>query len=47
VVATATAWLWLDERLSARQLLGGVAVITGIWLSRRRRARPTPAPEAA
>ena len=35
VVATATAWVWLGERLSARQLLGATAVIAGIALSRR------------
>ncbi len=35
VVATATAWVWLDERLSPRQLLGATAVIAGIALSRR------------
>ncbi len=35
VVATATAWVWLGERLSARQLLGAAAVIAGIALSRR------------
>jgi len=39
VVATATAWLWLDERLSPRQLVGAGAVIAGILLSRRRRSR--------
>lgn len=38
VVATATAWFWLGERLSARQLVGAVAVIVGIGLSRRRSA---------
>ncbi|MCH7824943.1 MAG: EamA family transporter [Acidobacteria bacterium] len=35
VVATATAWVWLGERLSAPQLLGATAVIAGIALSRR------------
>ena len=35
VVATATAFVWLGERLSSLQLLGGVAVIAGIALSRR------------
>jgi len=35
VVATATAWAWLGERLSSRQFLGGAAVIAGIALSRR------------
>jgi len=35
VVATATAWVWLGERLSALQLLGAAAVIAGIALSRR------------
>lgn len=39
VVATATAWLWLGERLSPRQLLGAVAVMAGILLSRRRERR--------
>ncbi len=35
VVAIATAWVWLGERLSARQLVGAAAVIAGIALSRR------------
>ena len=35
VVATVSAWVWLDERLSPLQLLGAIAVITGITLSRR------------
>ena len=35
VVATASAWVWLGERLSSRQLLGATAVIAGIVLSRR------------
>jgi drug/metabolite transporter (DMT)-like permease len=35
VVATATAWVWLGERLSSRQLLGAAAVIVGIALTRR------------
>ena len=35
VVAAATAWVWLGERLSSRQLLGATAVIAGILLSRR------------
>jgi len=35
VVATATAWVWLGERLSLRQLVGAAAVIAGIALSRR------------
>ncbi len=35
VVAAATAWVWLGERLSTRQLLGAAAVIAGILLSRR------------
>jgi drug/metabolite transporter (DMT)-like permease len=39
VVATTTAWLWLDERLSPRQLVGAGAVIAGILLSRRRQSR--------
>jgi drug/metabolite transporter (DMT)-like permease len=39
VVATITAWIWLGERLSPRQLLGASAVIAGILLSRRRRVR--------
>jgi drug/metabolite transporter (DMT)-like permease len=34
VVAAATAWAWLGERLSSRQLLGAAAVIAGILLSR-------------
>jgi len=39
VVATTTAWLWLGERLSSRQLVGAGAVIAGILLSRRHQAR--------
>jgi len=39
VVATATAWFWLGERLSSRQLLGAAAVIAGILLSRRSGSR--------
>jgi len=39
VVATATAWVWLDERLSPRQLAGAGAVIAGIALSRRLNSR--------
>lgn len=39
VVATATAWVWLGERLSPRQLLGATAVIVGITLSRRLNSR--------
>jgi len=35
VVATVTAWVWLDERLSSLQVMGAIAVITGITLSRR------------
>ena len=35
VVAAATAWVWLGERLSSRQLIGAVAVIVGILLARR------------
>ena len=35
VVATVTAWVWLDERLSPRQLAGAATVILGIALSRR------------
>lgn len=35
VVATASAWVWLGERLSGLQLVGAAAVITGIALSRR------------
>jgi drug/metabolite transporter (DMT)-like permease len=35
VVATATAWVWLGERLSFRQFAGAVAVVAGIALSRR------------
>ncbi|MBE22027.1 MAG: hypothetical protein CL481_07625 [Acidobacteria bacterium] len=35
VIATVSAWVWLDERLSPLQLLGAIAVITGIILSRR------------
>lgn len=39
VVAAVSAWVWLGERLSARQMLGGFAVIAGIGLSRRRQPR--------
>ncbi len=35
VVATITAWVWLGERLSPLQLLGAVAVVAGIAMSRR------------
>ena len=35
VAAAATAWVWLDERLSPRQLAGAATVIMGIALSRR------------
>lgn len=39
VVAAATAWVWLGERLSSRQFLGATAVIAGILLSRRSESR--------
>lgn len=35
VVATVTAWVWLDERLSPLQLAGAATVIMGIAFSRR------------
>ena len=40
VVAALTAWVWLDERLGPRQMLGGAAVIAGILLTRRLQSGP-------
>ncbi len=39
VVAAATAWVWLGESLSSRQLLGATAMIAGILLSRKSESR--------
>jgi drug/metabolite transporter (DMT)-like permease len=46
VVAAAVAWVTLGERWSAGQLLGAVAVLVGVSLTRRG-AAPSAAPPAA
>lgn len=41
VAAAVVAWAWLDERLVAAQIVGGLVVLTGIVLAETaRRARP-------
>jgi drug/metabolite transporter (DMT)-like permease len=43
VIAVVIAWWWLDESLTAGQVVGAAAVIGGIALSRRAKARTTEA----
>jgi drug/metabolite transporter (DMT)-like permease len=45
VVAAAVAWLWLDEVLSATQVLGGALVLVGVAVVQSARA-PAPLPVA-
>lgn len=45
VMAVVVGWFWFDERLSAGQIAGVVAVLTGIVLAQTaRRAEPEPLP---
>jgi drug/metabolite transporter (DMT)-like permease len=37
VIATAVAWLWLDESFGAAQIVGGVVVLAGIFLAQTAR----------
>jgi drug/metabolite transporter (DMT)-like permease len=47
VIAAAVAWLWLDEVLSATQVLGGALVLVGVAVVQAARApEPAPAPAA-
>ena len=46
VVAVIAAWLWIDQRLTALQVLGCVVVltaVTGVQMLRSRQAEPVPA----
>jgi drug/metabolite transporter, DME family len=45
VLAALFAWVLLDQRLTAMQLVGGVLVIAGVAMLQARRARPVRAPE--
>ena len=47
VLAAGVAWLWVEQVLSAWQVLGGVVVLTGIGLAQTARTarRPAPVPE--
>jgi drug/metabolite transporter (DMT)-like permease len=44
VFASFVAWLWLEQVLTAWQVLGGVVVLTGIVLAQTARATPVPTP---
>jgi drug/metabolite transporter (DMT)-like permease len=44
VFASIVAWLWLEQVLSAWQLLGGAVVLFGIVLAQTARAAPAPNP---
>ena len=48
VAASATAWVVLDESMTAVQLVGGLVVLAGVALAETARRRPavTPAPDA-
>jgi drug/metabolite transporter (DMT)-like permease len=37
VLATAVAWLWLDESFGAAQIVGGLVVLAGIFLAQTAR----------
>jgi drug/metabolite transporter (DMT)-like permease len=43
VFASFVAWLWLEQVLTAWQVLGGAVVLTGIVLAQTARATPVPA----
>jgi drug/metabolite transporter (DMT)-like permease len=49
VLASAVAWLWVEQVLSGWQVLGGVVVLVGIGLAQTARTarRPAPVPEPA
>jgi drug/metabolite transporter (DMT)-like permease len=47
VIASAVAWLWLEEVLNGVQLLGGLLVLAGVGLvqvARSRADEPEPEP---
>jgi drug/metabolite transporter (DMT)-like permease len=44
VFASFVAWLWVEQVLTAWQVLGGVVVLTGIVLAQTARATPAPGP---
>jgi drug/metabolite transporter (DMT)-like permease len=44
VLASAVAWLWLEQVLSGWQVLGGLVVLVGIGLAQTARREPVPTP---
>ncbi len=44
VLASAVAWLWVEQVLSGWQVLGGVVVLVGIGLAQTARREPVPTP---
>ena len=44
VSASILAWLWLEQVLTAWQVIGGAVVLTGIVLAQTARSTPVPAP---
>jgi len=39
--AALAGWIYLDEALSGLQLLGGAAILAGIWVARPKNAKPS------
>jgi drug/metabolite transporter (DMT)-like permease len=44
VLASAVAWLWVEQVLTGWQVLGGVVVLVGIGLAQTARREPVPTP---
>ncbi len=46
VLAALVAWLWVEQRLTGWQIVGGLVILLGILLAQTARAKPAPTPQA-